>query len=271
MGPVELIDTHAHLDFPAFAPDLDAVVERARGDGVRTVVTIGIDLERSAAACRLAGDYPGVYAAVGVHPLEAGRAAPDPEAAVERLRALAADPRVVAIGETGLDFYRGEDSADAQRRLFEAQLALAAELGLPVIVHQRRAEEAVLDLLRSWRPRLAGVVLHCFTGDADFARRCAQLDVYFGIGGVVTFPNAGALREAVARAMPRDRIVLETDAPFLAPQPRRGRRNEPAYVRWVAGAVADCLGLDVAEVAALTTANARRLFPRLAAAAGWSP
>jgi TatD DNase family protein len=153
-----------------------------------------------------------------------------------------------------------------QRAVLEAHLDLAAGRGLPVVIHQRAAEELLWEVLAAWRPRLAGVVLHCFTGDAAAVRRWRTLDVYFGLGGVLTFPRSGSLRAAVAEAMPPERIVLETDAPYLAPQPRRGRRNEPAYLSWVAEAVAACLGETPERVGRLTRANALRAFPRLAAA-----
>lgn len=262
--PLELVDTHAHLGFAAFDHDREVVIERARAEGVGAVVTIALDAATAPDAVALAKRHAGVFAAVGIHPLQVAEGI-DLHRDLDRLTTWLSHPKVVAVGEAGLDFYREGAAAGVQRRVFEAQLELAAASGLPVIIHQRQAEDEVLEILGRWRHRLAGVVVHCFTGDAESARRFNELDVYFGIGGVVTFPNAGSLRKAVAEAIPPDRILLETDAPFLAPQPRRGKRNEPAYVAWVAEAVAACLTIPAAEAGRRTTANARRLFRRLAA------
>lgn len=262
---VELVDTHAHLDFEAFAGDRDAVLERARAAGVRAVVDVALRPDAVPAVldlCERAGD---VWAAVGVHPLEVAALAHDLDAQWERLEAYLAHPRVVAVGETGIDLHRPGAPLPVQRAAFEAQLELAARAGLPVIVHQRRAEEPVLEVLAAWRHRLPAVILHCFTGGPELARRCCELDVYFGLGGVLTFPNAEDLRRAVREVLPPDRLLLETDAPFLAPQPRRGSRNEPAFLVHVVEVLAGLLGVTPGEAAALTSANARRALPRLTA------
>lgn len=262
---MELIDTHAHLDFAAFDADREAVLDRARAAGVRAMVAVALNADAVPAVLALCARERDVWAAVGIHPLEAGAAAPDLEGHLERLAGCVTHPRVVAVGEAGIDLYRPGAPLEIQRAVFEGQLELAARAGLPVIVHQRQAEEHVLETLAAWRPRLPAVILHCFTGGPELARRCRELDLYFGLGGVLTFPSAAALRQAVREVLPRERILLETDAPFLAPQPRRGQRNEPAYLVWVAEELGRCLGLPAEEAAALAAANARRALPRLAA------
>lgn len=262
---MELVDTHAHLDMVAFAADRDAVLARAREAGVRAVVNVALHPDALPALLGLCARQAGLWTAAGLHPLEVGRAAGSLDRHLEGIAAAARDPRVVAVGETGIDLYRPGAPLDLQRTAFEGQLEVAARAGLPVIVHQRRAEDAVLDVLAAWRPRLPAVVLHCFTGGPELARRCLPLDVYYGLGGVLTFPGAEPLRQAVREVLPPDRLLLETDAPLLAPQPRRGRRNEPAFLVWVAEELGRCLGVPAAEAAALTAANARRAFPRLAA------
>ena len=266
-----LIDTHAHLDLPQFDADRAAVVERAQAAGVGIIVNAGADIESSRRAVALAEQYPGVYAAVGVHPHDAKTLDGD---ALAALRELARQPKVVAVGEIGLDFYRNLRSTasfavspqDVQRRAFQAQLAWAARLGKPVIVHDREAHAEVLKALTSWaaglaRSPLAGRVgvLHSFSGDLLMAKRAIDLGFYISISGPVTYQNARRLAEIV-QALPLNRLLIETDCPYLTPHPHRGKRNEPAYVRLVAEKVAEIKGLGLDEVAAMTTANARRLF-----------
>ncbi|GAB6877716.1 TatD family hydrolase [Thermaerobacter litoralis] len=253
---VVLVDTHCHLDFPDYDGDRDRVVEAARAAGVAAMITIGIDLASSRRAVALAERYAGVYAAVGIHPHSAGESTP---AALAELRRLAGHPRVVAIGEIGLDYHRGRAGEEAQKRAFRAQLELAAELGLPVIIHQRDAVEDLWALLASPDvPRVEGV-LHCFSAGPEWAWRWTEASWFVGLDGPVTFKNGEAAR-AVARTVPLDRLLVETDAPFLAPHPYRGRRNEPAWVRLVAERIAAERGMALAELAARTTANAVRLF-----------
>ena len=252
-----LVDTHAHLDFPQFADDLSQTLDRAREAGVVAIVNAGVSLETSECAIALAEHFPEVHAAVGVHPHDARDLDAD---ALRRLEELAAHPRVVAVGETGLDYVRKLSSPEAQRRAFAAHARLAVRLGLPVIVHNRSADEDVLAVLEEVAAggTLRGV-MHCFSGSAETARRAVELGLYIAVGGVVTFPSAGALREAV-KEVPFDRLVLETDAPYLAPQPVRGKRNEPAYIAHTANAVAALLEQDADDVARIASNNAAELF-----------
>ena len=254
---MRLVETHAHLDFEAFDADRDQVLARAREAGVETIVNVAIHPGVARRTLALAEAHPGVVAAVGIHPHEAASYAGDLAAAVAELERLASHPRVVALGEMGLDFYRHYAPAEDQRRVFEAQLDLAGRLGLPVIIHCRAAYDQVLDVLAGFDP--ARVVLHCFSADRETARRCAERGYYIGVGGVLTFPSAHALREIVA-AYPRDRVVLETDCPFLAPQPRRGGRNEPALLTVIAEALGAVWGTSAADAAEITRRNALRLF-----------
>lgn len=255
--PVMLIDSHCHLDLPHFEADRAAVIERAWAAGVTRLVTIGTGLPSSRAALALAERYEGLYAAVGVHPHEAKDF---DDTTLTELEALAQHPKVVAIGEIGLDFYRDWSPRDAQARAFEAQLDLATRLGLPIIVHDREAHAAVLATLRAQRKR-PGVrgVLHSFSGDTEVAQAVLALGLYLGFTGPVTFPKAADLRTVVA-TVPLERLLIETDAPYLTPQPYRGQRNEPAYVRYVAEGIAAIKGLSFEAVAEQTTANAEALF-----------
>ena len=259
---MELVDTHCHLDFDAYDADRDAVLERARRDGVNRIVNPAVDVATGQAALGLVARYDGVYAAVGLHPNSANAFSPEVMAV---LRELAGHEGVVAIGEIGLDYYRDYTPRSTQRRAFEAQLELAAEMCLPVIIHSREAMDDVLGMLSEWGESLpdelvgrAGV-LHAFSGDEDAARMAISIGFYIGIGGPVTYKNAHMLRQVVA-GLPADRIVLETDGPFLTPHPHRGKRNEPAYVRLIAERVAEIRGVSPKEIALQTTANAAKLF-----------
>ena len=252
----DLFDTHAHLHFPEFAADLGAVLERARAAGVRRTLTIGTDVETSRAALGLAGREPDVWASVGIHPHDAGQA---DAAALAGIEALAADPRVVAIGETGLDFFRNLSPREAQERVFRSQLAMARRARKPAIVHCRDAHEATLAILAEERGREPGGVMHCFSGDVAIARRCLDLGLLISLAGPVTYPKARALPD-VARYVPGDRLVLETDCPYLPPQPHRGKRNEPAHVAITAARVAELRGEPIETLAARTSENAAKLF-----------
>ncbi|GIV04853.1 MAG: hypothetical protein KatS3mg016_0428 [Fimbriimonadales bacterium] len=250
-------DTHCHLNHPDLYAEWSAVLFRAQQSGLYRLLVIGYDLESSQRGIELAEQSDALYAAVGIHPHDAVQCTR--EALVE-LRELARSPRVVAIGEIGLDFYRDLSPREAQYQAFHAQMQLAAELGLPVVIHCREAYEELLEVLSEY-PAVRGV-LHCFAGSAEQAQRGLALGYFLGIGGVVTFKSAEPLR-AIVRTMPRDRLLLETDAPYLAPHPYRGKRNEPAYLPLVAQQVADLWGITLDALSEQTEANVRTLFTRL--------
>lgn len=258
-GPPRLIDSHCHVAEPEFDADRDAVLARAAAAGVTTVVCVGAvgRVDANGPTLALAGARGGVrvVATVGIHPHDAATA---DDAALATLRRMAASDGVVALGETGLDYHYEHSPRAAQLDAFARTSALARELRLPLVVHVRDAHADAAALLRA-EPPDAGAVIHCFTGDADDARRYLDLGLLLSISGIVTFRNADSLRAAV-RLIPGDRLLIETDAPFLAPVPHRGKRNEPEYVRLVAETVARVRGEPFGTVAEATTANARRLF-----------
>jgi TatD DNase family protein len=255
---VGLVDSHAHLQAAEFDQDRPAVLERAGAAGVELIVLPSTDAASCRAALGLARAGAPVAPTAGIHPNGVGRAAADEWAQV---RELAREPGVVAIGETGLDYYRDRAGGAEQRASFARHLGLAAELGLPAIVHNRAADEDVLRAIGDW----GGLaVLHCFVGDRAFAERALALGCYLGLGGPLTFKSSQPLRETAAW-LPIDRILLETDSPFLAPMPHRGQRNEPAHVALVARTLAEVRGLTVEAVAAATSENARRVFGRVTA------
>ena len=256
MTAPDLFDTHAHLHFPEFAGDLDAVLERARVAGVRRILTIGTDVPTSRAAAALAVREPDVWAAVGIHPHEAADA---DEAALAEIERLASGPRVVAIGETGLDFFRNLAPREAQERALRSQLALARRTRKPVLIHCRDAHEETLSILGAADVSEHGGIMHCFSGDVGIARRCLDLGLLLSLAGPVTYPKPGALPE-VAKFVPADRLVVETDCPFLPPQSYRGKRNEPAYLAITAARVAELRGEPLADLAARMSENARSLL-----------
>jgi TatD DNase family protein len=256
-----LIDTHAHLDYPDYAADFDAVLQRARDAGVTRVITIGTSLESSRRAVDLAGRHEMIYAVVGFHPTSADEAPAD---VLAPLREIAAHPKVAAIGETGLDYHHlpgGDADAgykETQARLFRQQLDLAAELGLNVVIHQRDAWEDTLSILRDYTGRLRGV-FHCFGGSPAQAAEVLALGHLVSFTGIITFKNGAAVRETAA-SVPPDRLMVETDCPYLAPVPYRGKRCEPAHTRETAVAVAQARGVQLETLAAQTTANAEAFF-----------
>jgi TatD DNase family protein len=254
-----LIDSHAHLDLEDYAADLDAVIGRARAAGLEKIVCVGLWRGPGSFgnALELAARDPSFFAAtVGVHPHECARV---PEEDWARHDALAADPRVVAVGETGLDFHYDHSPRPVQEASFRRSLATARASGKPVVIHVREADAACARVLREEGVPPAGGVIHCFTGDAPAARAYLDLGLYVSVAGVVTFKTAEPIREAV-RIVPRDRLLVETDCPFLAPIPHRGKRNEPAHVVETARKVAELWGTGLDEVARATTENVRRLF-----------
>jgi TatD DNase family protein len=256
---MSLTDSHAHLDFDDYREDLPAVLDRARAAGVSRIVAIGLWRAPGSFgnALELAQGRPDlVSATVGVHPHECARV---PEEDWRALEDLASDARVVGVGETGLDFHYDRSPRPVQVASFRRSIGIARAAGKPVVVHVREADAACVETLRGEGVPPAGGVIHCFTGDAGAARAYLDLGLHVSVAGVVTFKTGEAIREAV-RIVPRDRLLVETDCPFLAPVPFRGKRNEPAYVAKVAEKVAEIWDASVDEVARVTTENARRLF-----------
>jgi len=255
-----LIDTHTHLDDARYDADRDEMIARARDAGVETMITIGCDLATSRAAVELTERFSFVYATVGVHPHEVKEIG---DGWYDDLRRLARHPKIVAYGEIGLDYHYNYSPPRLQRDRFREQIELAKELRLPIVIHTREAQEDTIRILKEEHATALGGVFHCFSGDAWMTKEALDLGFYLSFSGVVTFQNAQALREIV-KTVPHDRILVETDCPYLTPVPHRGKRNEPAYVRFVAEQIVDLLGLSgpdrIEQVARLTTDNARRLF-----------
>jgi TatD DNase family protein len=252
-----LFDTHAHLHFPELVADLDGVLDRAGAAGVTGIVTIGTDRETNPAAVALAERLASVHATVGIHPHDAAEATEADFEAIERLARRS--PKVVALGEMGLDFFRNLSPPDVQETVFRRQLALARRLDKPVVIHCRDAHAEALAILAGERAGEVGGVMHCFSADVEVAKRCLDLGLSISLAGPVTYKNARALPE-VARFVPADRLVLETDCPFLPPHPHRGRRNEPAWVAITAARVAELRGVSPEALGETTTENALRLF-----------
>lgn len=253
---VSLVDTHCHLDMMENGEDPADIIERAFAAGVTRAVTIGIDPASSRKAVELADRLEHVYAAVGIHPHHSEQLSLQSEKELQR---LAGGSRVIAFGEIGIDTVKDYAPLDVQQRAFTRQLEMARELDLPVIVHNREAHEEIYQRLKKSGPFPRGGVIHCFSGDGEIARKFIDLGFYISIPGVVTFNRADMLHDAV-RSIPLDFMLVETDAPFLAPVPYRGKINEPLFTLYTAQKIAELKGLDLAEVARVTTANARRLF-----------
>lgn len=257
-----LVDTHCHINFQQYDADRDAVLQRAAAAGVTRIILPAVDTQTSAEIVQLVTRYPSLYAAVGAHPNDIGAI---DAAALERLAALAQQPRVVAIGEIGLDYYWNKFPRAQQISAFESQLALAARLRLPVIIHNRDASEDVLAVLEAWTPGLTADlkerpgVMHSFSGSMAIAERALKIGFSLGFTGPITFKKAEETR-AIAAATPLQRLLVETDGPYLTPHPYRGQRNEPAYIPYIVERIAAVKNLPVEEAAAATTANAERLF-----------
>jgi TatD DNase family protein len=248
-----MIDSHAHLNAKAYRRDLEAVIRRAAEAGVTSILTVGFDMTSSKAGVAIAEKHADVYAAVGIHPHDATTLNLD---RLERLEELAANPKVVAIGEIGLDFYRNLSPHRIQEDAFRLQIGLAKDLDLPIIVHDRDAHQRTMQVLRE--ERVSRGVLHCFSGDVNLARQGIDLGLYISFAGPITF-NGKKAAEILGR-IPEERILIETDCPYLTPVPYRGKRNEPAYVRYVLERIAQLLDRPIEEVDALTTQNTKTLF-----------
>lgn len=257
--PPQLVDSHCHLDFPDFADDLDGVIDRARAAGVTRMVTICTRLRNLPAVQAIAERYEGVFFAAGTHPMQA---AAEPMVSVAQLTAFAAHPKMVAVGETGLDYHYTAESAKVQQDSLRIHIQAARETGLPLIIHNRASDDDMARILTDeYRAGPFACVMHCFSSSADLARVALDLGFYLSMSGIAAFPKSQELRDIFASA-PVDHILLETDAPYLAPPPHRGRRNEPAYTAHTAAVGAQVFGLSLAEFAAATSANFDRLFAK---------
>lgn len=251
-----LFDSHAHLDDGRFEKDLDRVIEGARQEGVKYILNPGADLNSSIRGLNLAEKYEGLYAAVGVHPHNAKDVDKD---TIEILRALTNRDKVVAVGEIGLDFHYDHSPRDLQRKWFQEQINLAKEVKLPIIIHSREAHGEVFDILKENKAGDMGCVMHCYSGSVELAREYIGMGVYISLAGPVTFKNARKAYE-VAREIPLEWLLIETDSPYLTPVPYRGKRNQPAYVKYVAERIGQAKGISLEEVAHQTTLNAKNLF-----------
>ena len=257
-----LIDSHCHLDFPDFGEELDDVVARAGRAGITHMVTISTHLSRFERVKAVAERFPNVFCSVGIPPHEAGTEA---EVSVDELVRLAEHPKVVGIGETGLDFYYEHSPRDVQERQFRTHIEAARRTGLPLIVHTRDADTDTIRIMEEEHEKGAFPgLIHCFSASRELAARMVALGLYISFSGIVTFKKADELRE-VAKVLPEDRILVETDSPYLAPVPRRGKRNEPAFTAFTAACIADLRGVSAAEIARTTTANFKRLFTKAGA------
>lgn len=257
---MRLTDTHCHLDFDRFDQDREKVIKNAIDSGVERFLVPGIDLDSSAAAIKLAEQYPEIYAGVGVHP---NSGMTWQSGTLTQLRDLAKHPKVVAIGEIGLDYYREWTPHNIQKKIFNSQLELATEMKLPIVVHDREASQDLYQMLAEWKAQATNEnglgVLHSYSGDSEQAKLALELGFYIGISGPVTFKNAQKLREVV-KLLPEDKMLIETDAPYLTPYPYRGKRNQPGYVKHIAEQIAVLRECAPSEIGDQTTRNGKQLF-----------
>lgn len=251
-----LFDTHAHLNAEQFDTDLEEVIDRAKAEKVERIVVVGFDKPTITRAMELIEEYDFIYAAIGWHPVDAIDMT---EEDLTWIKELSSHEKVVSIGEMGLDYHWDKSPKDIQKEVFRKQIALAKEVNLPIIIHNRDATEDVVTILKEEGAEEVGGIMHCFTGSAEVARQCMDMNFYISFGGPVTFKNAKKPKE-VAKEIPNDRLLIETDCPFLTPHPFRGKRNEPSYVKYVAEQLAELKGLTYEEIASITTENAKRLF-----------
>lgn len=249
-------DSHAHYDDKRFSKDRYKIIENAHKAGVEYIMNVGADLKTSADSIALAEKYPFVYAAVGVHPHDVKNLE---EEDIEKLYGLANQDKVMAFGEIGLDYFYDKSERELQKEWFIEQMELAKELELPIIVHSRDAAKDTFDILRDYKGNMFGGVIHCFGGSAEQAKEYVKDGYYLGIGGVVTFKNAKKTVEVV-REIPMDHLVIETDCPYLAPEPYRGKRNDSTYLKYIAETIAEIKNISAEEVARITTENAKKLY-----------
>jgi TatD DNase family protein len=251
-----LIDSHAHLEMPEFKKDLKEVIQRAKESEVEYIFTVGTEKKDWKSALEIAHSYPSIYAILGVHPHNAKEI--DNETYVV-LKGLCKDEKVKAFGEIGLDFFRNLSPQDIQLKRFREQIGLAKELKLPIVIHDREAHQETMEILRSEDAEKCGGIIHCFSGDYEMAKACIDMGFFISIPGTVTFKNADGFREIVRR-IPLESLLIETDAPFLTPEPYRGKRNEPSFVRYTAQKIAEVKKISFEKVAEITTENALRVY-----------
>jgi len=251
-----LIDTHAHLNAIQYQEDLEEVIERAQSEGVEIIVVVGFDRETITRAIELADTYEFIYATVGWHPVDAIDMTDEDLKWIEE---LCSHPKVVALGEMGLDYYWDKSPKEIQKEVFRKQIALAKKVKLPIIIHNREATADIIEILEEEKASEVGGIMHCFTGSVEVAKQCMDMNFYISFGGPVTFKNAKKPKE-VATEIPLDRLLIETDCPYLTPHPFRGKRNEPSYVKYVAEQIAELKGVTFEEIAQITSDNAKRFF-----------
>jgi TatD DNase family protein len=251
-----LFDTHVHLNAEQYNEDLQEVIERAQTEGVSAMVVVGFDRPTIEKALQLSEAYDFLYASVGWHPVDAIDMTADD---LEWLKELSSRPKVVALGEMGLDYYWDKSPKDVQKEVFRKQIRLAKEVNLPIIIHNRDATADIVQILKEENAREVGGIMHCYSGSVEIAMECIDMNFSISLGGPVTFKNAKKPKE-VAAAVPLDSLLIETDAPYLTPHPFRGKRNEPAYVKLVAEQIAELRGMSFEEVAEATTKNAKKIF-----------
>ncbi len=251
-----LFDTHAHIDMDNFKDNFGEILENAKNDGVKNILIPGVEPEGFERITMLAEKYENVFGAVGVHPSDAKKF---DDVAESKMREFLTHPKIIAVGEIGLDYYWDKSYNELQKEVFERQIHIAKEFKNPVLVHDREAHHDTLEILKKTNARETGAVMHCFSGSPEFALECVREGFYIALGGVVTFKNALKPKE-VAKTVPLERLLLETDAPYLAPVPFRGKENQPAYTKLVAQEIASLRGISFEEVAETTTANAKRFF-----------
>ncbi|MDY7030496.1 MAG: TatD family hydrolase [Thermodesulfobacteriota bacterium] len=251
-----LVDSHAHLDLPEFNDDRSEVVERAKDNEICYILTVGINLESCNQAIELASSHDFIFTSIGIHPHDSKEIDED---TYSSLRSMGSNKNVIAYGEIGLDFYRNLSPRDIQIRRFREQINLADELGLPLIIHDRDAHRETLQILKEERAGNLGGIIHCFSGDYSMAKSCMDMGFYISIPGTITFPKTLELQETVKK-LPLSKMLIETDCPFLAPVPRRGKRNEPAFVKYVAEKIASLKRISFEEVAEITSQNFKNLF-----------
>lgn len=251
-----LVDTHTHLNDSQFNEDRDEVIQRALDAGISTIVNVGFNRETIPTSLELADKYEFIYSTVGWHPQDAADMEDDD---LEWIESLLKHPKVVAIGEIGLDYYWDRSPRDIQAEVFRKQIRLARKTGMPIVIHNRDASQDVVDILKEEKAYDVGGIMHCFSGSYEIAKQCLDMNFYISFGGPVTFKNAKKPKE-VAAQIPIDRLLIETDAPYLAPHPYRGKRNETGYVRLIAETLAELRGIPFEELAKVTTENAKRLL-----------